>query len=73
MEKKIVTENAEIEVLANGELISLCISNEERGRQTRCSWLNAEQAADLADALIEAIEICYPDYMKSIMVEEEDE
>ncbi len=74
MKKKIVTEHAEIEVLAHrGEAISLCISDAECGGQTCCSWLNDEQAASLADALIAAIEICYPNYMESLMIEEEDE
>ena len=73
MEKKVVTENADIEVVANGEAIAMRVTDTEYDDYTVGAWLSAEQAADLADALIAAIEICYPDYMKSLDIEEEGE
>lgn len=73
MRKKVVTENADIEVLANGEAISMTFTDTEYEDNTVGSWLNAEQAADLADALIDAIEICYPKYMEAVAIGKEDE
>ena len=72
MKEKIVTENADIEVLANGEAISLCISDTECGGQTCCSWLDGEQTLKLSLALMDAFrELCPMDI--TILDGEEDD
>lgn len=73
MQKKIVTNNADIEVMVDDEAILMTFTDTVYEDNTVGSWLSAEQAVNLADALIAAIEECYPDYMEVSDVEKEDE
>ena len=51
MQETIKTESAEVEVLANGEAISMCIKNTEYDK-TACAWLTIGDALMVIDALI---------------------
>ena len=72
MKKMVVTCNADIEVLS-GEAISMTFTDTVYEDNTVGTWLSAEQAANLADALIDAIEMCYPEYLETVDIEAEDE
>ena len=73
MKETIKTENAEIEILANGEAISLCITDTEFNdfcSGTQCSWLDADQCFLLASTLLDAMIECYPERVDGFMEDE---
>ncbi len=73
MKKKVVTDNADIEVIVIEGTILMAFTDTVYEDNTVGSYLNAEQAANLADTLIDAIEMCYPEYLETDDIEEEDE